>query len=84
MDGADGYRIIVLDTNFNLIRNFGTSSDFVGPRRFICTINGPITFIDENNGGSIDKIIQLEDIYGTNWNEYGQTGSLEGQFQFYY
>ena len=81
-NGNDNYRIIVLDTDLNLVRNFGTTTDFVGPMRFIRTINGPITFINED-AASVDQIIQLEDIFGTNWISYGQTGFGVGQFYFF-
>ena len=81
-NGANNFRIVVLDTDLNLVRNFDTTTEFVGPKRFIRTINGPITFINED-AASVDQIIQLEDIFGTNWNVYGETGSGEGQFLFY-
>ena len=55
-NGADGFRIIVLDTDLYFVHSFVTSAEFAGPTRFIRTIKGPITFADENDSDT-DRII---------------------------
>ncbi len=32
---------------------------------------------------NVDSIIQLEDLFGTNWNIYEETGNSISEFQFF-
>jgi hypothetical protein len=65
----------------------GTSTgDFYGPRRFVAILNRKITIIDDEDmyTANLDKLISMDDIYGTSWQTYGSQGSGAGQFNFYY
>ena len=94
--GATGYRIFVLDKNMNLVNSFGTSpsgfdpitptdNDYFGPKRFIAILNKKITVIDEGQPDleSHDYLVQIDDIYGNGWTQYGSTGTGIGQFWLY-
>ncbi len=39
--------------------------------------------VGEDDFDNYDRIIQLDDIYGTNWNTYGTTGFGIGEFLFF-
>jgi hypothetical protein len=85
----DGYKIIVLDKDLNFVGSNGIGitepseipMEFLGPKRFINTINSRITLIDD--AYAYDRIVQFEALDGAGWDTYGQTGDLEGQFNFF-
>ena len=83
--------LVVLDTDLIfmdsagdtlLIQPPGPPMWFLGPRRFINTINGSITLIDESSY-PYDTLVQFETLDGAGWDTYGQTGDLEGEFNFF-
>jgi len=92
-NGADGYRIIVLDKNLNLVNNFGnnpadplnpTEGDFYGPGRFVAILNKRITLTNEAGGPPFyDQLVSFDDINGNDWTTYGSSGSGVGQFYFF-
>jgi hypothetical protein len=67
---------------------FGPGSDpFLGPERFVATMNRPITLIDETSGYPYeDRLVSFGDITGAGWTTYGSTGPAPdpGLFQFLY
>lgn len=93
MSGADGYKFVVLDKDFNLIDHFGNypsdtgnpgDNETYGPGRFVAITNRKITVIDEGNDGlaPVDRLVGLEPD-GSDWQTYGSTGSGVGQFYFF-
>ncbi len=96
-NGADGFKIMKLDTNLNYISSFGNQSpstdsitgNFYGPKRFLAILNKKLTILDEgstneSSGFQGDRLITITDITGSGWETYGQAGAGIGQFEFYW
>jgi len=91
-NGANGYRIIQLDSNLSFVQGYGdsaTSTDhnpgmFYGPRRFLAILNDKITIIDDYPSWDYDKLAQMDDINGTNWTTYPASGDGQTEFRFFY
>jgi len=90
--GANGYRVIQLDSNLSFVHGYGddaTSTNhnpgmFYGPYRFVAILNDKITMIDDGTSPPWnDKLIQMDDINGTNWTTYPTTGDGQAYFRFY-
>ena len=63
-----------------------TPGSFFGPRRFLAETNREITIAD-TDGSTVARIVQIEDLSGTGWREYGQAdgganNGLAGEFEF--
>jgi hypothetical protein len=62
---------------------------FYGPFRFTATLNRKLyilDFYDRFGNPDIDdhsRLVSIEDIVGTGWETYGQTGSAVGEFSFF-
>ncbi len=88
--GGNGYQILQLGTaNLSLLANYGDQASgvntskgyFYGPRRFAAQMNDEFTILDDSP--NFDKIIQMDDISGTNWKTY-PAGSDAGQNDFFF
>jgi hypothetical protein len=81
--------ILQLDMNLQFVGGYGTivavldttPGHFYGPERFLAIRNDALIIIDE--GSSLDKLVSIRDITGSNWLTYGSTGEGVGQFRFY-
>lgn len=94
-DGTNENQILELSTlDLSLTNNYGiyvggTSSantgkgNFYGPRIFIGCINEEITIIDESGSHPLDKIIQMDDMNGTNWKTLPNSGNGQNLFNFF-
>ncbi|MCP4131751.1 MAG: hypothetical protein GY754_12300, partial [bacterium] len=91
INGAEGYHVFQLNLDLTVISsNIGTRTGdtstvgkFYGASRFLGKMNPYFYILDEDAGGTADRIIYLEDFAGTGWKSYGETGSGIGQFGFY-
>ncbi|MCP4133055.1 MAG: hypothetical protein GY754_18965, partial [bacterium] len=91
-EGANGYRILQFSADFgSLTAAYGSDTGsistvgyFYGGERFLGTMNPYFYIMDEDfGGGSPDRVIYMEDMNGTGWKTYGQSGSSSpGYFGF--
>jgi DNA-binding beta-propeller fold protein YncE len=54
---------------------------FLGPKRFVATLNPGLTLIDEYY--EVDRIVSFRDMNGTDWTTYGSSGSGKDEFNFF-
>jgi hypothetical protein len=81
-------QVVRLSKNLDSAVSFsGPASDpFLGPKRFVATLNAPITLIDESYSNGTDRLVSFKDITGAGWaTPYGSTGNADtpGYFRFY-
>jgi len=64
--------------------------EFVGPLRFLATLNRKITIAERRPGFSPEdaRLVSIEDLSGSGWETYGTygtggSGSVSGEYQFY-
>ncbi|MFH0975666.1 MAG: hypothetical protein V1874_07765 [Spirochaetota bacterium] len=89
--GTDN-QILQLDLNtLALIHGYGTyalsttQGSFYGASHFVAILNRKITIVDEASlGNNSSKLINMDDIAGSNWGTYGIYGSGVGMFDFYH
>jgi hypothetical protein len=84
--GSSPPSIVRLTKNLQFVDSFrGPANDpFLGPERFVATLNEPITVIDEAFGGNGDRLVSFNSMTGAGWVTCGETGSSgAGTFQFY-
>ena len=91
-DASSGYFIIQMDKDLNYITGFGSSDsdgqnpqpsgEFFGPTRFLAVLNRKITLID-TTGTYGHSVVSMDDMSGTGWETYGQSGTAEGEFHFF-
>ncbi len=95
MNGSNNYKILQLDTDLNLINNYGldegddgisdtSQGAFYGPRRFVAVLNRKITVIDDHDIQNLDKVISMDDIDGNGWETYPASGDGQSLFSFFY
>jgi hypothetical protein len=95
-NGADGFQIIRLSTNFSGAVGYGINApapppastnppNFYGPRRFIAILNRKITIMDDiGSFDNYDKIVSIENINGANWETLPAAGDGQSLFQLFY
>lgn len=94
--GTDGWKIIQLNNDLTSPVGYGLNKDpgynvadtaqghFYDPRRFVAILNKKITIIDETSSdGSLDKLVSIDDITGTNWQTLPESGDGQSLFTFY-
>lgn len=89
MEGSDDWMIIRVNKNFSNAIGYGNnvSSEnhspgaFYDPRKFVAITNRKITVVDDS--GPLDKLIQMDDIEGSNWQTFPPSGDGQSFFRFY-
>lgn len=94
--GSEGDQVVEFSiSDLSLKGSFGTyvgnndSSDFLlghfyGPRRFVTPLNVEMTIIDDSPDWWQNKIIQIEDITGSGWKTYPNSGSSDESGQNFF
>jgi hypothetical protein len=93
-------QIVQLDSNLQFVASYGSYTatadgipgHFYGPAHFVAILNRKLYIIDDggtvNSMSSLDKLVSIDDITGSNWAAYGSNGGFStsttpGLFHFY-